>query len=223
VAEQHQKISPDLAIEHEIQRQMLKRLNIEWTPGEPFYSVIEVELERLRQAGLKLAARSATESMLLQAKVRRLTTLTDQLADTINKRQSEVEELRAALKEALAQNERFNTRYRDSEADNERLEEQANKMAGTLVVCTEEIERLRAQVAARENYAVTLEQRAMRAEAEVERLKADPVVDGRLAYLESQNKRLRTALEAMDQAMAGHPIYEMSALQRQVQSLLAQT
>jgi len=33
----------------------------------------------------------------------------------------EVKALRAALNEALAQNERFNTRYRDSEAENERL------------------------------------------------------------------------------------------------------
>jgi len=191
------KISPDLAVEHDIQRLMLERLGIAWPPGEPFYTVIEVEIERLRQAGLKLAARSSTESVLLQAKVRRLTTLTDQLADTINKRQVEADELRAALNEALAQNERFNTRYRDAEA---------------------EVERLRAAY-----------DRDIRAEKrEVERLKAEV---GRALDEPTQNehdlytevKLLRTALEAMNQALAGHPIYEMSALQRQVQSLLAQS
>jgi len=35
--------------------------------------------------------------------------------------QRERDELRAALNEALAQNERFNARYRDSEAEVERL------------------------------------------------------------------------------------------------------
>lgn len=39
-----------LAIEHEIQRLMLERLGIEWTPGEPFYSLVEAEIERLRAA-----------------------------------------------------------------------------------------------------------------------------------------------------------------------------
>jgi hypothetical protein len=36
-------------IEHEIQRQMLARLGIEWTPGEPFYALIEDEIVRLRR------------------------------------------------------------------------------------------------------------------------------------------------------------------------------
>jgi len=35
-------------VESEIQRLMLDRLGIEWTPGEPFYSLIEAEIERLR-------------------------------------------------------------------------------------------------------------------------------------------------------------------------------
>jgi hypothetical protein len=39
-----------LAVEHEIQRLMLERLGIEWTPGEPFYSLVEAEIERLRAA-----------------------------------------------------------------------------------------------------------------------------------------------------------------------------
>jgi hypothetical protein len=39
---------PTLNIEHEIQRQMLQRLGIEWTPGEPFYALVEDEISRLR-------------------------------------------------------------------------------------------------------------------------------------------------------------------------------
>lgn len=39
-----------LAVEHEIQRLMLQRLGIEWTPGEPFYSLVEAEIERLQRA-----------------------------------------------------------------------------------------------------------------------------------------------------------------------------
>ena len=43
----------------------------------------------------------------------------------------ERDELRAALNEALAQNERFNTRYRDSEAQNERLRAALERIAAT--------------------------------------------------------------------------------------------
>jgi hypothetical protein len=43
-----------LEIEHEIQRLMVKRLGIEWPPGEPFYSVIEAEIERLRTENREL-------------------------------------------------------------------------------------------------------------------------------------------------------------------------
>lgn len=42
----HQSIE----IEHELQRQMLDRLGIDWTPGEPFYSLVEAEITRLRRA-----------------------------------------------------------------------------------------------------------------------------------------------------------------------------
>jgi hypothetical protein len=38
-----------LKIEHEVQRQLLERLHIPWPPGEPFYALIEVEIERLRE------------------------------------------------------------------------------------------------------------------------------------------------------------------------------
>ena len=41
-------------VEHEIQRQMLTRLGIEWTPGEPFYSLVEAEIERLKIALLQI-------------------------------------------------------------------------------------------------------------------------------------------------------------------------
>lgn len=37
-------------IEFEIQRHMLQRLGIEWTPGEPFYALVEDEIVRLRLA-----------------------------------------------------------------------------------------------------------------------------------------------------------------------------
>ena len=36
------------SIEHEIQRQMLERLGIAWTPGEPFEALVEDEINRLR-------------------------------------------------------------------------------------------------------------------------------------------------------------------------------
>jgi hypothetical protein len=39
-----------LATEHAIQAQMLERLGITWTPGEPFYSLVEAEIVRLRAA-----------------------------------------------------------------------------------------------------------------------------------------------------------------------------
>jgi hypothetical protein len=38
-----------LNVEHEIQRQLLERLGIAWTPGEPFYSLVEAELRRLQE------------------------------------------------------------------------------------------------------------------------------------------------------------------------------
>jgi hypothetical protein len=49
------------------------------------------------------------------------------------------QELRAALNEALAQNERFNTRYRDSEAENDQWQKKLAEVWG-------ENERLRAHV-----------------------------------------------------------------------------
>lgn len=55
--------------------------------------------------------------------------------------------------------------YNTGRAEVARLEEQANRMAGTLHVCTEEIERLRAAVAWNE------EQRGIQAR-EIERLRA---------------------------------------------------
>ena len=39
-----------LDVEHEIQRLMLERLGIEWTPGEPFYALVEDEINRQRAA-----------------------------------------------------------------------------------------------------------------------------------------------------------------------------
>jgi uncharacterized coiled-coil DUF342 family protein len=73
--EQLRQKAAGLDVEHEIQRQMLARLGIEWTPGEPFYSLIEAEIARLRAEGLKLAAQSSAESVMLEEKVERLRAL----------------------------------------------------------------------------------------------------------------------------------------------------
>lgn len=54
-----------LAIEHEVQSQMLERLGIEWTPGEPFYSLVEAEITRLR----RLLAESEAENDQWQKKL----------------------------------------------------------------------------------------------------------------------------------------------------------
>lgn len=37
-----------LTVEHKIQSEMLERLGIEWIPGEPFYALVEDEINRLR-------------------------------------------------------------------------------------------------------------------------------------------------------------------------------
>jgi hypothetical protein len=47
-------MSDTLAIEHAIQRQMIERLGIDWTPGEPFYALVEDEIVRLRAALLRI-------------------------------------------------------------------------------------------------------------------------------------------------------------------------
>jgi uncharacterized small protein (DUF1192 family) len=39
---------PTPSVEHVIQREMLERLGIEWTPGEPFVALVEDEIVRLR-------------------------------------------------------------------------------------------------------------------------------------------------------------------------------
>jgi hypothetical protein len=46
--EREERLRAALDVEHEIQRQMIERLGIEWTPGEPFYSLIEQEITRWR-------------------------------------------------------------------------------------------------------------------------------------------------------------------------------
>jgi hypothetical protein len=45
--------------------------------------------------------------------------------------------------------------------------------------------------------------------------------DAEVERLRDEGDRLRAALTAMDQAIAGHPLYETSALQRQVQGLIS--
>jgi len=68
-----------------------------------------------------------------------------------NRRRAEVEELRAerdalraALKEALAQNERFDKRYRDAEAEVERLKAAVTEIGAAHIAANVESERLRA-------------------------------------------------------------------------------
>lgn len=56
-----ERLNGALAVEHEIQRLLLERLGIEWTPGEPFYSLVEGEVEQLR-AELRAAKGAWRES-----------------------------------------------------------------------------------------------------------------------------------------------------------------
>lgn len=51
-----QGLGDPLKVEHEIQRLMLERLGIEWTPGEPFYSLVEARLDALRAENERLKA-----------------------------------------------------------------------------------------------------------------------------------------------------------------------
>jgi len=41
-------VNDAMAVEHEIQKQVLERLKLDWPPGEPFYAVVEAEIARLR-------------------------------------------------------------------------------------------------------------------------------------------------------------------------------
>jgi hypothetical protein len=47
---QVQRLQATLNVEHATQRLMLERLGLEWPLGEPFYSIIEAEIRRLRVA-----------------------------------------------------------------------------------------------------------------------------------------------------------------------------
>jgi chromosome segregation ATPase len=98
-----------LNVEHEIQRVMLERLGIEWTPGEPFYSLIEAEIERYAAAAdhydQKLAE-AESEIKRLQAELAEehakylgLKLNRDVHVRQENELRAEVERLRAALRE----------------------------------------------------------------------------------------------------------------------------
>jgi len=54
----NERLRAALNIEHETQRQMLERLDIEWTPGEPFYALVEDEIVRQRAALNEIMAMS---------------------------------------------------------------------------------------------------------------------------------------------------------------------
>lgn len=56
-----------LSIEQQTQRLMIERLGLAWTPGEPFYALVEDEIRHLRDEGLRLAADYATQVTVLEA------------------------------------------------------------------------------------------------------------------------------------------------------------
>jgi hypothetical protein len=42
-----------MTVEHEIQRQLLERLGIQWVPGENFYSLVEAEIQLRSMTGYR--------------------------------------------------------------------------------------------------------------------------------------------------------------------------
>jgi cell fate (sporulation/competence/biofilm development) regulator YmcA (YheA/YmcA/DUF963 family) len=89
-----------LAIEHEIQRQMLERLGIEWTPGEPFYSLIEgklaevwAEVEQLRA----IRERQLEQNEALLTAIERLRAWQKEAGELISHQLREIERLRRTL------------------------------------------------------------------------------------------------------------------------------
>lgn len=100
-----------LAIEHEVQRLMLERLGIEWTPGEPFYSLIEGEITRLRAALEDLGAWSRREIELLRVENEQLKVrLADQRASsdkTISEQEDSLDFWRHQSQAWAAENERL--------------------------------------------------------------------------------------------------------------------
>jgi predicted nuclease with TOPRIM domain len=83
-----QQKAAGLDVEHDIQRQMLVRLGIAWTPGEPFYSLVEAEFTRLRAL--------LEERRSLRAELTRVEGL-------VERRNAEIEQLANAWDDSLAE------------------------------------------------------------------------------------------------------------------------
>jgi chromosome segregation ATPase len=94
------------------------------------------ENERLR-ADLKVVASETALGLIEQRdrEVERLHGSSFTLTQKLEFAQDEVERLKAVVKEALAQNERFDKRYRDAEADTERLRAELRTCQETLTAC----------------------------------------------------------------------------------------
>lgn len=108
-----------LAVEHEIQRQMLERLGIEWTPGEPFVALVEDEIRRLRNAGLRLAADSATELahkdteiQQLEKLLRRESEALDRALLAVDRGQMRFDRLTLDFANQLAEHQRLLAKFR---------------------------------------------------------------------------------------------------------------
>jgi chromosome segregation ATPase len=105
------------------------------------------------------------------------------------------------------------------------LKAQAAHLARDRRLLHDEVERLRAAIVELQQDVERLQQQRAEQMLKNEQLREGLVNAGRqLAATEdswqAEVERLRAGLEAMDEAMAGHPIYETSALQRQVQGLI---
>jgi len=64
--EQIEQLKAAAHVEHEIQVQFLKRLGLEWTPGEPFVSIVGAQIEALKVTLADLGAWSRREIELLR-------------------------------------------------------------------------------------------------------------------------------------------------------------
>lgn len=99
-------VNDAMAVEHEIQKQVLERLKLDWPPGEPFYAVVEDEIQRLRTilGGMADLPTWAEEMGELQRDNQRLRRFLEAIEAGFGKRRSAAEmasEARAALDGAL--------------------------------------------------------------------------------------------------------------------------
>jgi hypothetical protein len=67
-----ERLQAALDTEHEIQRVLLERLGIEWTPGEPFVALVEAEIERLTIDNRRLTEMWDADRETLTVEIERL-------------------------------------------------------------------------------------------------------------------------------------------------------